>query len=254
MTTTWDPAQYLRHADHRSRPFHDLVARIPITPRHVVDLGCGPGNVTATLTGTWPHARIIGIDSSPEMIRAARLDHPELRFEIGDIADYTPGDEDLLLSNAALQWIPGHADLFPAWIDALPVGGVLAFQVPANFGSPSHTLLAETAGLARWAGRFDAVDRASVPEPGEYLARLGALGCTVDAWETTYHQVLQGGNPVLDWMLGTGLRPVLAALTDPEDQEAFLSEYGAKLARAYPTTTQGTVLPFRRIFVVATKN
>jgi trans-aconitate 2-methyltransferase len=254
MTTTWDPAQYLRHADHRSRPFHDLVARIPLTPRHVVDLGCGPGNTTATLTGTWPGARITGIDNSPEMIRAARRDHPGIRFEIGDIAAHTPGGEDLLLSNAALQWVPGHTALFPAWIDALPTGGVLAFQVPGNFGAPSHTLLAETAGSARWAGRLGAVDRPAVPEPTEYLARLGELGCTVDAWETTYFQLLPGENPVLDWMLGTGLRPVLAALTDPGDRQAFLAEYGAKLRRAYPATPQGTVLPYRRIFVVAIKN
>ena len=254
MTTTWDPAQYLRHADHRSRPFHDLVARIPTTPHHVVDLGCGPGNTTATLTERWPHARLTGIDNSPEMIQQAQHDHPGIEFTLGDIAGHTPDGEDLLLSNAALQWVPDHTGLFPRWIQALPTGGTLAFQVPGNFGAPSHTLLAATKNSPRWAAQLADTTRAEVPEPHEYLHRLTALGCTVDAWETTYYQILHGENPVLDWMLGTGLRPVLDALTDSGDRDAFLAEYGAQLARAYPATPDGTVLPFRRIFVIATKN
>ena len=249
----WDPAQYLRHADHRSRPFHDLVARVPGVPGRVVDLGCGPGNTTATLPRRWPEAEITGVDNSPDMIDRARQDHPGIRFESGDIRDYRP-DADLILSNAALQWVPGHAQLFPRWVDALPSGGTLAFQVPGNFGAPSHTLLAELRDTPRWSGLITDIHVPAVHEPADYLRRLTDLGCAVDAWETTYCQLLTGEQPVLDWMLGTGLRPSLAALTDPADRERFLAEYGALLAEAYPATPHGTVLPYRRIFVVAVKN
>lgn len=255
---SWDPAQYLRHADHRSRPFHDLVDRVPGRPAHVVDLGCGPGNTTATLTDRWPGARITGVDNSPEMIDQARRDHPAVEFRLGDITGYDPARDDgpdLLLSNAALQWVPDHAELFPRWIEALPPGGTLAFQVPGNFDAPTHTLLAELRTGPRWApllGELEA--RPGVLHPSDYLGRLTALGCAVDAWETTYHQVLTGRNAVLDWMLGTGLRPVLDALPEPAEREAFLAEYAALLAEAYPATPHGTVLPYRRVFVVATRN
>lgn len=254
--TTWDPAQYLRHADHRSRPFHDLVDRVPGTPANVVDLGCGPGNTTATLTDRWPDATLTGIDNSPQMIEQARADHPAVAFRSGDITTWDPaedGNPDLILSNAALQWVPGHTELFPRWTEALPAGGTLAFQIPGNFDAPTHTLLAELRSSARWNGRLAGTERPAVLDPTDYLARLSALGCTVDAWETTYYQTLAGPHPVLDWMLGTGLRPALAALTDPGERADFLAEYGALLDRAYPATPYGTVLPYRRIFVVATR-
>jgi trans-aconitate 2-methyltransferase len=259
MPAQWDPAQYLRHADHRTRPFHDLLARVPTDdPATVVDLGCGPGNATATLRRRWPRARVLGIDNSPAMIEAARQYADErLDFALGDATGYTPDGVDVLLSNAALQWIPGHADLFPRWIEALPKGGVLAFQVPGNFEAPSHTLLAELRTSPRWRDRLgEAAERgAAVQQPAEYLDRLAALGCAADVWETTYLQVLQGENPVLDWVKGTALRPVLTALADdPEARDAFLAEYGAALLRAYPPRPYGTVLPFRRIFAVAVKH
>ena len=252
---SWDPAQYLRHADHRSRPFHELADRVPGSPNRVVDLGCGPGNTTATLTDRWPGAVVTGVDNSAPMIEKARHDHPGTAFRLGDITAYDPADDepDLILSNAALQWVPDHTALFPRWADALPAGGTLAFQVPGNFDEPSHTLLTALRTGPRWAARLADLTRPAVRRPDEYLGLLSGLGCAVDAWETTYYQVLQGENPVLDWMLGTGLRPVLDALPDPAERDAFLGEYGAAVAAAYPATPHGTVLPYRRIFVVATK-
>lgn len=256
--TTWDPTQYLRNADHRSRPFHDLVRRIPGSPTRVVDLGCGPGNTTATLPGYWPGATVTGLDNSPEMIGKARAEQPSgpVRYRLGDIADYDPADDgrpDLILSNAALQWIPGHARLLPRWIRALPVGGTLAFQVPGNFREPTHTLLAALCDSPRWAPRLAGVHRPEVHEPADYLRQLTAPDCRADVWETTYLQVLTGAHPVLEWTLGTTLRPVLAALADPAERADFLAEYGAALADAYPGGPDGTVLPFRRIFVIATR-
>jgi trans-aconitate 2-methyltransferase len=257
----WDPRQYLHHADHRTRPFHDLIARIPDNgggPARIADLGCGAGNVTAVLAGRWPRARITGYDNSPQMLaEAAKHTTPALDFALADAATWTPTETyDLIVSNALLQWIPGHADLFPAHLDALTPGGALAFQVPGNFTAPSHTILAALRESPRWRSRLHGVgDRtAAVLEPAEYFTRLTALGCEADVWETTYLQLLTGDDPVLDWVKGTALRPVLTALADdPEATAAFLTEYGAALRAAYPPTAHGTVFPFRRIFAVARK-
>jgi trans-aconitate 2-methyltransferase len=254
---SWDPEQYLRHADLRSRPFFELVDRVPGAPEHVVDLGCGPGNTTATLPARWPGARVVGVDNSPAMIEQARRDFGAagIEFRLGDIAGYDPRSDgpDLILSNAALQWVPEHSALFPRWIDALPGGGVLAFQVPANFDAPSHALLTELRNTPRWRELVGGPHRAGVPAPETYLETLAGLGCAVDVWETTYYQVLQGEQPVLDWMRGTGLRPTIDALPDPGERAAFLADYAALLDGAYPRRSFGTVLPYRRVFVVAVK-
>ncbi|MCX4550448.1 MULTISPECIES: trans-aconitate 2-methyltransferase [unclassified Streptomyces] len=255
---TWDPQQYLRHADHRTRPFHDLLSRITGTPTRIADLGCGAGNVTALLSERWPEARVTGFDNSPQMLeQAQRYAGPRLTFRPADAATWTPTvPYDLLVSNALLQWVPGHADRFPDWLDALAPGGTFAFQVPGNFTAPSHTILADLRESARWKPRLGGVgDRtAAVLAPGQYLTRLTDLGCAADVWETTYLQLLTGDDPVLDWVKGTALRPVLTALADdPEATGAFLTEYRDLLRAAYPPGPHGTVFPFRRIFAVARK-
>ncbi|MGX2995191.1 trans-aconitate 2-methyltransferase [Streptomyces sp. JNUCC 64] len=263
----WDPRQYLRHADHRGRAFVDLLARVPepsvAGPLRVADLGCGPGNVTTLLADRWPAARITGYDNSPEMLdRAAALAGPTagggtLDFAHADAERWSPDPAepyDVIISNALLQWVPGHTDRFADWIAGLAPGGTFAFQVPGNFGAPSHVLLREVADGPRWRDRLHGVLRHgdAVHEPAAYLDVLARLGCEVDAWETTYAHVLTGEDPVLDWVMGTGLRPVLAALAgDPPARDAFLDEYRTALRAAYPAAPYGTVLPFRRIFVVA---
>ncbi|WP_329121557.1 trans-aconitate 2-methyltransferase [Streptomyces sp. NBC_01465] len=261
MTSTspvWDPHQYLNHADHRTRPFHDLLARVTGDPARIADLGCGAGNVTAVLADRWPKARITGYDNSPQMLEEAEKHATDtLDFALADAADWAPTETyDLIASNALYQWIPGHADLFPAHLEALAPGGTFAFQVPGNFTAPSHTILAELRESSRWRPRLHGVgDRtAAVLEPSEYYGVLADLGLEPDVWETTYTQVLTGEDPVLDWVKGTALRPVLTALADdPEATAAFLAEYAALLRKAYPPTAHGTFFPFRRIFAVARK-
>jgi trans-aconitate 2-methyltransferase len=252
----WEPAQYLRYSDERARPFQDLVARVGAErPRLVADLGCGPGTMTRGLVDRWPEAYVVGVDSSPEMIaEAQRLQLPgRLEFTCADLRTWqAPQPVDLLLSNATLQWVPDHIDLLPALVEMLEYDGWLAFQVPGNFEEASHVILHELADQPRWQARMttSVQARAAVHEPAEYLERLAQVGLAVDAWETTYLHVLPGEDAVLEWMKGTGARPVLDALSDP-DRAEFLEEYGAVLRAAYPRQPFGTVMPFRRIFVVA---
>ncbi|WP_033322023.1 trans-aconitate 2-methyltransferase [Actinomadura atramentaria] len=248
----WDPAQYGAYSAERGRPFADLLGRVALdAPRRIADLGCGSGELTAVLAARWPDAEIEAIDSSPEMIDAARP-QDRVRFAVGDVRDWTPAEPpDLIVSNAVLQWVPEHTGLLPRWAAALAPGGVLAFQVPGNFDAPSHALLREVAAEPRWRDRLAGTVRPDpVLDAAGYLGLLARHGCAVDAWETTYLQVLHGADPVLEWMKGTALRPVLTAL-DPADARAFLDELAARLRAAYPATPHGTVFPFRRIFVVA---
>ncbi|WP_026552267.1 trans-aconitate 2-methyltransferase [Arthrobacter sp. H20] len=256
----WDPTQYSLFSDYRGRPFLDLIARIDHpAPRVVVDLGCGPGDLTRLLAHRWPDAQVLGIDSSAEMVQRANdtQEGPSnLWFEIGDVLEFSPAaDVDVVVSNAVLQWVPGQAELVDSWARALQPGAWLAVQVPGNFGSPAHTLMRELAGSATWRDRLKQVLRHTdvVSEPSDYLQSLSAAGLSADVWETTYQHVLSGPDPVLEWLKGTGLRPVLQALSD-DDAAAFLAHYSALLRGAYPEEQWGTVYGFRRIFAVGVKN
>lgn len=259
----WDPAAYQRFADERSRPFVELTARIGATdPRTVVDLGCGPATQTALLAQRWPGASVLGLDSSAAMVEAAQqvvVDAAtagyQLEVRLADLRDWRPDQQvDVLVSNATLQWVPGHLDLLPDLVATVAPGGWFAFQVPGNFAEPSHTLLHELTDSPRWRDVVgpQRVARPASHDPKVYLERLAALNLAVDAWETTYLQVLAGQDPVLEWLSGTALRPVVTALSPAEVRE-FTSEYGAALRQAYPRRPYGTVLPYRRIFVVARK-
>jgi trans-aconitate 2-methyltransferase len=249
----WDPQQYGQFAGERARPFLDLISRIGASsPRRVVDLGCGSGELTALLAARWPSAVVEGIDSSAEMVSsAAPADRVTLRVE--DVTSWTPApDADVVVSNATLQWVPTHRSLLAGWASSLPSGGWLAFQVPGNFDSPSHTLMRSLAESPRWASSLNGVLRHddAVGTPSEYAEILLAGGLIADVWETTYVHVLPGPDPVLEWVRGTALRPVMAALP-PESYAQFEEEFAAELRNAYPAKAHGTLFPFRRIFAVA---
>ncbi|MDP9395028.1 MAG: methyltransferase domain-containing protein [Actinomycetota bacterium] len=252
---TWDPEQYLRYADERGRPFADLLARVgAVAPAYVVDLGCGPGTLTRTLVERWPGAEVVGVDSSAEMIARARVDGAGVSFVEADLREWRPAwHVDVLVSNATLQWVPGHLDLVPRLVGMLAPGGWLAVQVPANFDEPSHVLLHEVAADPRWRDGLVGVARPSSHGADTYLRVLSEYDCTVDAWETTYFHVLPGEDAVLRWMLGTGARPILRALPEAL-RPAFLADYAARLREAYPPTPAGTVLRYRRVFLVARRD
>jgi trans-aconitate 2-methyltransferase len=247
----WDPAQYGKFAGERDRPFLDLTSRIGAdAPRRVVDLGCGTGPLTGLLAARWPHATVEGIDSSPEMIAAAS--EKGVSFRVAPIETWQPSPEtDVVVSNAALQWVPTHRALLREWTAALPSGAWLAWQVPGNYASPSHQLMRAVAESAAWRAKLAGVLRHEDPvaSPAEYASLLLDAGWDADAWETTYLHVLHGDDPVLEWVRGTGLRPVLTVL-DAADAERFSAEYAEALRTAYPPTEHGTLFEFRRIFCV----
>ncbi len=277
----WDPGTYLRFGNERARPFFDLLSRVGAEdPAFVADLGCGPGNLTAALAARWPGARVLGVDNSPEMIEAAQaeaatpemieaaraeaggpgtgrraraaVEPGQLEFRLADIRAWRPEQPvDVITCNAVLQWIPGHEELLTEWVRWLAPGGWLAFQLPGNFDQPSHTILRELAGEPQWKPLLGGAQlNRQAGDPADYLALLAGAGCEVDAWETTYLHVLPGKDAVVDWYRGSGLRPVLAALP-PALADEFVATYRGRIQTAYPAAPYGTVLPFRRVFVVA---
>lgn len=254
----WDPAQYRRFGDERSRPFFDLVSRVPdANVRAAADLGCGPGNLTATLATRWPDATVWGVDRSPDMLAAAATlpADPRLRFVAGDIATWEPPRPlDRIVSNAALHWVPDHAAVLPRLAGLLAPGGVLAVQMPNNLAEPAHRLLGELVREPPWAEAVGAWrERYFVQTAAWYAETLHAIGLAhVDVWETIYCHLLPGDDAVLEWMKGTALRPVLSRVP-AERHEELLTTYRDRLRPAYPRRSYGTLLPFRRLFFVARK-
>lgn len=255
--TRWDPSQYLAYADLRARPALELLARVPLdAPRTVVDLGCGPGNVTRRLAERWPAARVVGIDHSREMVARARAEPSAVEWLCADVSDWSPGAPvELVYSNATLHWVAGHAELFPRLFDAVAPGGVLAVQMPLSFDLPSHRLMRETLAEEPFGDEAlrAAVGRRWVEDASFYYDALAPRAARIDVWETEYLQVLEGDDPVLEWVSGTGLRPILNGL-EGEERERFLARYRERLRGAYPRRADGrTLYPFRRLFFVATR-
>jgi trans-aconitate 2-methyltransferase len=253
----WNPEVYLAFADHRGRPFFDLLSRVRAeTPRRVVDLGCGPGNLTGTLRARWPHAVLEAWDGSAEMVQAAR--DRGIDAQLGDVRAWSPQrDTDVVVSNAVLQWVPDHARLLVRWAAQLSPGSWIAMQVPGNFEAPSHMAVRELAATPRWAESLEDIPfRAGdvVDTPSGYAQLLTDHRCRVDAWETTYVHELTGENAVLEWITGTALTPVRSRLSE-DDWQRFRRELIPLLDEAYPPRPDGrTFFRFRRIFVVAQVN
>jgi trans-aconitate 2-methyltransferase len=248
--------QYLQFEDERTRPVRDLLAGVPQTPvRTAIDLGCGPGNSTEALQARAPRAMIRGLDASTDMIEAARRRLPGIRFDVADIATWDEaGEFDLILANAALQWLPSHETLFPKLVGKLAPGGHLAVQMPDNLDEPAHKLMREVASTGPWADKLKGAERTERFDARRYYALLYRFCSRVDVWRTTYYHPLRGGaDAVVEWFKGSALRPFLAALNDAE-RDAFVARYRDAVAIGYPALSDGTVLlPFPRLFIVATR-
>ncbi|KJK18828.1 trans-aconitate 2-methyltransferase [Pseudomonas sp. 2(2015)] len=253
---TWSAAQYSTFENERTRPVRDLVAALPNhTVASAVDLGCGPGNSTQVLASRYPEAQVTGLDSSEDMIAAARQRLPQLAFEVADIASWSVDEGvDVILANASLQWLPDHALLYPQLVRQLTAGGSLAIQTPDNLDEPAHRQLREIAKLGSWAGKVGDLKLPPRHTAAYYYDVLSPHCRRVDVWRTTYYHPLAGGAPaVVEWFKGSALRPYLAAL-DAQEQADFLQYYLQAMEQAYPPAADGTVLlPFPRLFIVATR-
>ncbi len=253
MTDDWSARQYLKFEDDRTRPPRDLLAQVPLQQaRCGVDLGCGPGNSTELLAARFPQAEIIGLDSSPDMLRQARERLPRHKFEQADLASWSPQEPtDLLFGNAVFQWVPDHPAVLRRLLRALPPGGVLAVQMPDNTDEPAQVLMREVGQSGPWAGKLAAGARQDLPTPEAYYDLLKPDCRQLDIWHTHYQHVMPGPQAIVEWFKGSALRPYLAAL-EGGLREDFLAAYGAAIARAYPARIDGQVLlKFPRPFIVA---
>ncbi len=254
--TDWNPAQYLRYGSERLRPALDLMSRIQVeSPETVYDLGCGTGTITGILKERWPDAKVTGVDSSASMLELTQDVETGVYWQHSDLNHWQPESAaDVVYSNAALHWLDGHEQLFPRLMEAVKPGGVLAVQMPENFGAPSHTSIADTVREGAWAERLAPFQREHpVAEPAFYYDMVSQMSSSVDMWETTYMHILEGEDPVVEWTKATMLRPLFDNLND-EEEAAFLKSYTEKVAKAYPHSADGkTVLPFKRLFIVAVK-
>lgn len=251
---SWDPGQYDKFRSQRTRPARDLLASLPpIRPARVADLGCGGGALARDLAERWPDAEVTGVDGSSSMLAQAAAVPSAVRWVEADLRSWRPDRPvDLIVSNAALHWLPDHGRLFPDLLGHLAPGGVLAVQMPRNFAAPSHAAMREVAAEGRWADRLAFLEGPPpVHPPDAYLDLLLPRCRMLEVWETEYHHLLEGGTPVLDWVKGASLVPILAVL-DAGEQREFLDRLAAKLAAAYPRRPDGTtVFPFRRLFILA---
>lgn len=253
-SSTWDPAQYLKFSNERIRPALDLLGQVPLAEAtHVVDLGCGTGNMTAILKQRFPAASVLGVDGAETMLTKARAAAPDCRFEPGDFSTWAPETPpDLIFSNAALHWVTDHDTLFPRLLSLLAPGGILAVQMPAMHDAPLRRLQNEIARLAPWAHYLGEAGYARGLMPVEsYYDAIRPRVAALDLWETTYLHVLTGPDAVTEWAAGSSLRPFLDRL--PADAAAsFRAAYSAALRPHYPRRPDGTtLLPFKRFFIVA---
>jgi trans-aconitate 2-methyltransferase len=255
---SWSAKQYKVFEDERTRPVRDLLAALPdIKARSIVDLGCGPGNSTEALAARFPGAAVCGLDSSADMIAAARQRLPQIPFAVADIQTWNDrGPFEVLLANAVFQWIANHAAVLPALVGKLSPGGALAIQMPDNLDTPAHQLMREIAASGPWSEALASAAALRAPIAGAewYYELLRPLCARVDVWRTTYHHPLAGGPPaIVEWFKGSGLRPFLEPLSHEERGE-YLKRYTVALGDAYPTLADGTVLlPFPRLFAIAVR-
>ena len=253
----WNPQQYLKFEDERTRPSRDLLAQIPMTDvAKAVDIGCGPGNSTELLVQRWPQAAVIGVDTSADMLRQARERLPGHTFIEANIAHWAPpAGTQVLFANAVFQWVPDHIKHMKRLVTGLPPGGVLAVQMPDNLDQPSHIMMREVAFQEPWRKQLAkaAELRDELPKPGVYYDALQPLCSRVEIWHTVYNHALADAAAIVEWVKGTGLRPFVDPLEPPE-RKAYLAEYTARIAASYLPQADGKVLlRFPRIFIVAIK-
>ncbi len=253
----WSARQYLKFEDERTRPPRDLLAQVPLQkPRLVVDLGCGPGNSTELLVERYPQSQVMGLDSSPDMLRKARERLPNCSFVHADLADWKPEPgTDLIFGNAVMQWLPQHPAIMRRLIEEMAPGAVLAIQMPDNTREPALRFQAEVGQSGPWKDHpeIKAAARDDLPSIEEYYDLLKPVCSHLDIWHTIYNHVMASPAAITEWFRGSSLQPFLSPL-GAQDREKFLAAYTAKIAQAYKPRYDGKVLlRFPRLFILAVR-
>ena len=253
---SWDPRQYLKFSGERLRPGFDLLAQVgDLPPGPVYELGCGTGVHARAMAERWPERNIIALDKSPQMLAEAAAEPSRVRWIEADIARWSaPAPAALVFSTATLQWLEGHERLFPHLMRQLAPGGVLAVQMPRNFDAPSHALMRETAAHGPWAATLAPQTRTGTGQ-GSLCASIrwgrrlitttccGRLARELDLWETEYLHVLEGDDPVLEWVRGSALAA---------GDRGAAARLGARLrARLRGEAARGLSAPRRRAHAAA---
>ena len=251
----WNSTQYLKFKNERTQPAIDLATRIDaVNPQKIADLGCGPGNSTQVLAEMFNNAYILGVDSSQNMIAAAREKFPKLEFDFCDIScelSRVDHDFDIVFSNACIQWVPDHSGLIPQMLSLLKKGGVLAVQIPMNFDEPIHRIIKEVSSTEKWRACFPEQRNFYTLSQGEYFDILSDCTDEFSIWNTTYYHVMKSWQDIMEWYRSTGLRPYLAVLTEERGKE-FEEDILQMLMRAYPKQKNGEILfRFPRFFFTA---
>ena len=250
----WNPEQYHKFQSERSAPFYDLLKLVEIRPHiKAIDLGCGTGELTRILADTLPESDVTGLDSSLQMLDAARAASylsPNLRFEQGDLSKLT-GNWDLIFSNAAIQWSEDHKKLIPQLFSKLNSGGQMCIQMPSNHNHISHLLIRETAKEEPFKKILNGFERIapvlSIDQYAQILFELNAKDILV--FEKIYPHVLENSDAVVEWISGTALIPYFERLE--EHKPEFLKALRKKMKRALPESP--LLYPFRRILFSAMK-
>lgn len=252
----WNSEQYLKFKAQRTQPAIDLAARLDGSPREIIDLGCGPGNSTRVLKNRFPNARVIGADSSENMLEKARADNPDLEFVQldlnGDLSALN-GKFDVVFSNACFQWVENHRELLPRVFGLLKDGGALAVQIPMNFDEPIHKMIARISESEKWREKFLEKRIFHTLTQSEYFDILSELTDDFELWQTTYFHRMPSIESIIEWYRSTGLRTYLAALSEA-DGEKFIADIYEELEREYPKQANGEIIfRFPRFFFIARK-
>ena len=254
----WNASQYSRFKYERTLPAVDLVNAIKCDKevKSVLDIGCGIGNSTVVLAEKFPNAKIIGADSSDDMLDTARKENPNIEFikldaqkDLGRLKSCY----DVVFSNACIQWIPNHRKLLCEMFDLLNDSGVLAVQIPQQSKHPVHMILESLSNSEKWTDKF--IDKRIYNNlyENDYYDVLSELTDNFRIWETVYFHSMPSYESIIEWYKGTGLRPYLQQLS-PSEQDEFLSDLMTCLKNTYPLQKNGNIIfKFPRLFFVAQK-
>lgn len=254
---SWNSSQYLKFEQERTQPSIDLIARVPLhAPSKILDVGCGPGNSSAALKKHFPESHVLGIDNSPQMIKAAKAHYTDMDFAICDAANELPNldhDFDLVFSNACIQWVPNHEKLLTQLSELLRPDGILAVQTPMNYKEPIHIIIEQLASSDEWKDKIPNKRIFYNLLPEQYYDLLSSLFGVFSIWETVYYHSLRSHDDIIEWYKGTGLRPYINALSE-DDGIRFVAQVKEALLQAYPVQKNGDVIfRFPRFFFTAQK-